>query len=315
MQSQGTRRGIPDEHLIEDLRHVAGHQGTGSLTMRTYSQNGGAFHPSTFIRRFGTWSNALVRAGLAVVHFNSGIEASVALADMKCVAARLGRTTLTQAEYHQHGTWGREPFIRHFGSWMAALKAADLGPSRTWNLSDEDLFRNIERLWRTLGRQPYYGELEKPFSAYVAGTYEYRFGTWRKALDAFLAFMGSPPPMGGDHVVDGSPEVRATATGKRPPWTIDWRMRFQVMRRDDFRCLQCGASPTPGEELRVEHVPGNNGATDPVPADFRTLCRRCQAKQQPRPFVRFGARDRRKAAGAGKAPEVIRPLPAPVGPR
>ena len=67
MGSPGTGRGIPDEELLDDLRVVAARPGTGALTMQSYARLGGRYHPATFVRRFGAWSTALTRAGLAVV--------------------------------------------------------------------------------------------------------------------------------------------------------------------------------------------------------------------------------------------------------
>jgi hypothetical protein len=310
MCSAPVRRNIPDEKYLEDLRVVACRLGTGTLTMRAYSGHGGLYHPSSFVRRFATWSSALARAGLAVVHFNSGVGADAALQDLKRVAGRLGRATLTQAEYRRHGTWGREPFIRHFGSWMGALEAAGLQPSRTWNVSEEDLFRNLDHLWRTLGRQPHYGELAKPFSAYVAGTYEYRFGTWRKALEDFRTFMDAPA---GDLTTAdiGSPTGTCLMAARRAtPWTIDWRLRFQVMMRDGFHCVRCGTGPSTGQELLVDLAPGHDKAGDPRIDALQTCCRACRTATQPDAFVRFGTRSRPERAG-----RFTRRLPAPADPR
>ena len=190
------RRNMTDEEYIEDIRSVAKQLGKSSITIQEFKKH--KYHPSAILRRFNGWGEALVRAGLTVRHFNSGVGLDDALSDLKEVAKKIGRSTVTQSEYRQNGRWSPQPLIRHFGSWMAALKAADLEPSRTLGLTEEDLFRNLERMWRSLGRQPRYGEVIKPFSEYAAGTYEQRFGSWRKALEAFVLYMNSPQPAHSD---------------------------------------------------------------------------------------------------------------------
>jgi hypothetical protein len=54
---------------------------------------------------------------------------------------------------------------------------ADLQDSRSrLNISNEELFQNIESIWVHFGRQPKYDEIKKPLSKFSAGTYENRFG-------------------------------------------------------------------------------------------------------------------------------------------
>lgn len=54
------------------------------------------------------------------------------------------------------------------------------------NISEEDLFLNLENLWQHFGRQPKYHEVTKPLSKYSVGTYEKRFGTFYNALEALI---------------------------------------------------------------------------------------------------------------------------------
>ena len=56
-------RHIADEELIADLSHVASELKTDSLTKREYKKHG-KFGVTIFDSRFGSWSNALVKACL-----------------------------------------------------------------------------------------------------------------------------------------------------------------------------------------------------------------------------------------------------------
>lgn len=58
---------------------------------------------------------------------------------------------------------------------------------------------------------------------------------------------------------------------------ITKRLRFEILRRDDFRCTYCGATPADGTELRVDHViPVALGGTDD-PSNLTTSCFDCDS--------------------------------------
>lgn len=55
------------------------------------------------------------------------------------------------------------------------------------------------------------------------------------------------------------------------------RLRFEILRRDGFRCTYCGSSPSDGAELHVDHVvPQALGGTDD-PSNLTTSCADCNA--------------------------------------
>jgi hypothetical protein len=56
---------VSDEELIADLRSVAQGLGIGSVSARQYQANGKYSH-TTQLKRFGTWNEALCRAGLEI---------------------------------------------------------------------------------------------------------------------------------------------------------------------------------------------------------------------------------------------------------
>lgn len=57
---------------------------------------------------------------------------------------------------------------------------------------------------------------------------------------------------------------------------ISSRLRFEVLRRDGFRCTYCGATPQESE-LHIDHVvPVSLGGTD-IPENLTTACATCNA--------------------------------------
>jgi hypothetical protein len=104
------------------------------------------------------------------------------IADLKRVANDLQKSP-TIDEYNERGSYHSTTLTRHFGSWPKVLKAAGLSETRSpLNISEEELFQNIQEIWLGLGRQPRYQEIQKPFSKYSAGTYENRFGSWAEGI-------------------------------------------------------------------------------------------------------------------------------------
>lgn len=166
--------------------------------------------------------------------WNRGISNDELLTDLRRVAEILGTSTVKYEQYPTYGRCASRIFETRFGSWNEALKAAGLEVTQRQNIPDLELFENMERVWRNLGRQPRRQELVKPLSAIAGGTYERRFGGWRKALEAFVAYANSEVSLPCE------PTVSGTFFDRRFP---DLRLRFRVMSRDSYRCQICGRSP------------------------------------------------------------------------
>ena len=124
--------------------------------------------------------------------YHHGLSDDSLIEDLRHIAKKLDKNTLTTNEYEQSGgKYGKNTYIRHFGSWNKSLEKANLKIENLQNIPDKKLFENIELIWIKLGRQPKYGEIEKPLSRYSLGTYERRVGGWRKALESFVKFANS----------------------------------------------------------------------------------------------------------------------------
>ena len=74
-------------------------------------------------------------------------------------------------------------------------------PKKPDKLPEDELLADLKRVagelqkssvtvdeYNERGRQPKYSDLTSQTSKYSSGTYEYRFGTWRKALEAFVVW-------------------------------------------------------------------------------------------------------------------------------
>lgn len=208
--------------------------------------------------------------------YHRGITDEELLTELKRVASELNKTAVSREENDERGKYGTTTYIRRFGSWFNALEKAGLEKTRTpMNLPEEDLFQNLEEIWIKLGRQPRYAEVQKPLSKYHAGTYENRFGTWRKALEAFVAFVNNEERASSEEAIK-SIDVEPSTLHKTKRG-INWRIRFIVMRRDNFKCKNCGRSPAtdPSIILHVDHIKAWANGGETVLENLQTLCSKC----------------------------------------
>jgi len=208
--------------------------------------------------------------------YHRGVTDEELLADLQRVASDLNKTAITRDDYGPRGKYGITTYIRRFGSWFNALGKAGLEKTRTpMNLSEEELFQNLEEIWIKLGRQPRYAEVQKPFSRYHVGTYENRFGTWRKALEGFVSYINSEEIASSEDAIKLlEPEAATRHKTKR---NINWRLRFVVMRQDNFKCRGCGRSPAtdPSIILHIDHIKAWANGGETVLENLQTLCSVC----------------------------------------
>ena len=199
--------------------------------------------------------------------YNLNVSEDEILSDLRRVATGHELETLTMRQYRQAGRFGVETIRRRFGSWNNALQRANLTVRKRWRIKDESLLENLESIWRRLGRQPRRSDLDRVPTEVSKSVYEVWFGSWRKALEAFVAWINDE----GRSAFDGtdSPPV-----GRLTPQEPSLRLRFRVMRRDRFCCRHCGRSPasTVGLELHVDHIRPWSDCGETVLENLQTLC-------------------------------------------
>ncbi|MFH1142023.1 MAG: HNH endonuclease [Chloroflexota bacterium] len=294
-------RDVSDDELLYDLLQVADSLGRKTVTWEEYRKHG-KYNSSTLTRRFGLWFKALEAAGLErttqhppLINFSD----DKLLYDLSQVANSLGKREVTISEYEIHGKFNSSTLRRRFGSWFKALEAAGLERTtqNPLRISDEELFDNLEQVWRTLGRQPRHDEMRGP-SKYAAETYVKRFGSWRKALERFVAFMNQEEPpvsreaplnqynpaiqpeneennSGGNLKVQPQRVIRERKDATVNP--VGLRLRWRVMNRDHFKCVADGKSPSqdPNVILHVDHIiPRSKGGLS-IMENLQTLCQDC----------------------------------------
>jgi len=195
--------------------------------------------------------------------------------DVRRVALELHKDTLTISDYKRYGRFSYSTLARRFGGWLKVLEKAGLNKTRDYNITDEEWFNNLEEVWMNLGRQPYPSDMEKPLSKYSYAGYKRKFGGWRKALEKFVEHINKEEIPTTKSLSYKSQISKTHKTSRN----ISLRLRFLVMRRDDFKCKIDGRSPAtePGLKLEVDHIiPWDKGG-ETVFENLQTLCSDCNS--------------------------------------
>ena len=264
---------ITNQTLVDDLLSVCESLGVIKLSQKVYEENG-KFSVATYKKRFGTWNNALELAGLEITKQLKKIPLDDLVNDLKHISNKLNGKNLTQDIYRQYGRYDVKTYKIRFGTWNNALKKAGLEVSAVGKYSIEELFENILTVWNYKGAQPRQGDIDnKKISRISVSSYKYRFGSWSKALNAFIERMNND---NAEVPKEESTRIMTKETkGKKQIKVGD---RYKVLKRDNFTCVKCGASPAknPGEvELQVDHkTPESLGGSTHID-NFQTLCKKC----------------------------------------
>ena len=189
------------------------------------------------------------------------------LRDLRRVAEVTTPSRLTVSVYRQHGSYAVITIQKRFGSWNDAVEKLGV-VTKPRILSDDQLLDNLRNVWTALGRQPRIAEMVPPISAYTRHPYVRKYGGWLNAMRAFCIAM--------DEAV-ASETALIKADEPRGPRDPSIRLRFMVMRRDNFKCVSCGASPATNHAivLHVDHVVAWSKGGRTTSENLRTLCSDC----------------------------------------
>lgn len=296
-------RQLTDTEILNDISTVAKKLNTDYLSISTYKKYG-KFSQTAIQGHFGTWKNALALLGLRTERTSAELKLisdDDYFADLKRVAALIKKDTVPYEEYKRYGKYSAEHIFNRFGKWSCALEKAGLsgtGFSKD-KITEQQCFDEIERMWTLLGRQPTTTDIIKnKISKYSLDTYKRRFGGWRKALEAFVSYMNddekdsisneyrTPDNAANEssslHTEEMSEQNNVTNSipivqQHRTTRNITVRLRFKVLKRDNFKCCACGASPAkdPSVELHIDHIiPWSKGGETTID-NLQTLCSKC----------------------------------------
>jgi hypothetical protein len=139
---------------------------------------------STYIKRFGSWLNALETAGCKPDASQMGYDRETLLSHLQDLAKRLGRTPTREDLKTEDGPRGGT-YYRRFGSFPRALREAGLEPEHGPRGYDRtELLDILRQLAAEVGHTPRACEADTHPDVPTANTYINHFGSWLEALEA-----------------------------------------------------------------------------------------------------------------------------------
>jgi len=246
-----------DEALLDELRRVAAELGGKRLTHDNFNQLA-RVHSSTIRNRFGSWKNALDRAGINEIiapRFNPLTRETV-ISALRSFAAEFPDLPVTLDEIARRIGVDRGTILRKFGKWKNLLDEVAISPVPLGRrYTDEECFENIISLWTHYGRQPHFAELKRPPSKVGSKAYVLRWGGWRAALSAFIKYVNQEPQQPPVQITENTESINSPQDAPTPR-SISLSLRYKVLCRDRFKCVICGRSPAKDNnvELHIDHI-------------------------------------------------------------
>ncbi|WGJ13576.1 HNH endonuclease [Methylocapsa sp. D3K7] len=113
-------RNVPDDELIADLVRTSQQLGKNKITFREYNVNG-KYHSSTATVRFGSWLNALKKAGLEKTK-NRNVPNEDLFRNVVAVWSKLGHQPKFRDLTRDTSEYSATTYANRFGSWTNALR-------------------------------------------------------------------------------------------------------------------------------------------------------------------------------------------------
>lgn len=153
----------------------------------TQFQTHGEYSTNVVFDRFDSWDDALEAAGLDPEERQTRAESQkIPKAELLNDIRRLADTSgdpPTLQEYREQGDYGAQTLYDRFGSWNAALEAAEFeSRDPTTEASGEALLNELHRL--SEDGQPPTVAMMRSEGNYWVSTYQDHFGSWKAALEA-----------------------------------------------------------------------------------------------------------------------------------
>ena len=155
-----------------------------------------------------------------------------------------------------------------FGSWKRTLAIIGIKGGRKHTYNSEELVKNLEEAWKEIGRPPGSRKIARLAQRISASPYNRVWGSVRKACEVLARYHRGE--ITKDQLLAGSPDLP-----RRRALALD--VRWKVLKRDNYRCTACGATPALDRTviLEVDHItPVARGGTNDL-SNLCTLCRSC----------------------------------------
>lgn len=215
--------------------------------------------------------------------------------ELKMVAKHFGFKDYKRRDFDKISKISGNTVIREFGTWEKALgflksllqsQGIELISSNRRSrkrFTEQQLFDEMERIWRGLGHRPSAGEWKLSNPRISDNTYMRYFGGWQNACLEFIEYKMGNQILTDDEISYSRETVTDSVSRKEMKIetggvrSIGAGLRLKILDRDSFRCVLCGRSPATeiGVKLHIDHkVPFSQGGQSTID-NLQTLCQDC----------------------------------------
>jgi hypothetical protein len=196
--------GYSKSDIIQEIKRVVFEDCGGVVPSRREFARVARLHPITITIKFGSYEQAVREAGFT---YTEKYTSDQVKANLREVLARTDGYWFSQDFYQKNGGAYSVKTVKSIlgVSWEGAL--ASIGAKKQprivhvqvsayaqrrkafASLTEDDLFKEIYRIWQLKGRRPTATEFRQ-LSSISRSTYQTRFGSWTKAIEAFCSAKG-----------------------------------------------------------------------------------------------------------------------------
>lgn len=146
-------RNIPNEELLADVKNIASTYGLTTMSQDIYVQYG-KFHPTTLIRRFGSWFKVLELCDLKPSRSRINIPNEELFANIEQIWLTLGRQPKYSDIQKPLSLFSVGTYEQRFGSWYNALDAFVIYMSEEESVIKPNVRINKDGIKHTTKREP-----------------------------------------------------------------------------------------------------------------------------------------------------------------
>ena len=168
--------------------------------------------------------------------------------------------------------------VQKYGVWPNLCKEAGLNP-RYFRTNDRQiLFDNLQKVWERLGHQPRVKDMRQPLSLISDSSYRKVFN--KNWYEICLEFLSWKTGMSTEEIAKETQDTTIANSNNyksKRVRGIPLGLRYDVLKRDGFRCVKCGRSPATelGVVLHVDHDTPRSKEGDNSLENLWTLCSDC----------------------------------------
>ena len=168
---------VSEEQLIKNLLEVREKLGRNPK-IKEMKKPLSQYSHDIYSNRFGTFTKALIKAGLL-----SKASKKELLKNLKELKVKLGRVPRIKDIKRPISRYSIKQYLKVFGSLNKALETINFIPTKSRNVTDEELINDLKKTEKKLKRTPTYRDIINHNSKFRMYTYKKKFGTWNKALE------------------------------------------------------------------------------------------------------------------------------------